>query len=206
MAALLDLSEQARALARAEVPDPVLRQVITDLHPNPTSFLFTDEAATVEVDVVVPGPGAPPEEWRVDVLSVGKLVGHRGADLALDTLKLGPQQVARAMSEQWPGCTVRTMTLIREQQSLRWVGFCNTPQGVVSGFMDNDSGVFRPSDAPPVRPPAVATAIGAESGRDAATGARAFPEKPPFTCPVTQPPDPALRAARALSAAAPGSR
>ena len=79
---------------------------------------------------------------------------------------------------------------IRDEGSLQWVGFCNTPQGVVSGAMDNDSGVFRPSQAPPARPPAVATAAVVES-RPEAAGAKTLPARlRRLMCPVTQAPDP----------------
>ena len=178
------LSEQARERAREAVPDPVLRQLITGRHG--TSFLFTDQAATVEVDVTVPEPGAPPEAWEVAVLSVSKLVGHTGPDLELEKLKVGPDQVAQAMAAQWPGCAVRTMTLIGEEDELVWVGFCDTPAGTVSGTMDNATGVFEPSAAPPARPPATSTP---EGGAPEAAGAPALPNEPPDTCPVTRPPE-----------------
>jgi hypothetical protein len=175
VATLIDLSEQARELAREEVPDPVLRQLTTDLHS--TGFLFTDKPATVEVDVIMPEPEAPPEKWSVVVLSASKLVGHTAQELGLEELKVGPERVARAMKEQWPDCTVRGMSLIRED-SLRWVGFCNTIEGVISGFVDNETAVFEPSAAPPALPPAVATST-----------AHALPDDLPDTCPVTTAPD-----------------
>jgi hypothetical protein len=132
-----------------------LRQLITDL--LSTSFIFTDKAATVEVDVSIPEPAAPPENWNVKVLSVAKLVSHIGAELELDSLKVGPHRVVREMLEHWPGCTVQSMILVREQDVLRWIGFCNTSQGVVSGYMDNYPGIFWPSAEPPAHAPVTAT-------------------------------------------------
>ena len=70
---LIDLGEQAREIARAEMADPVLRQMVTDL--DSTGFLFTDQAATREVDVSVYDPGTPLEPveaailWDADKLS-----------------------------------------------------------------------------------------------------------------------------------------
>jgi cytochrome c2 len=152
---LIDLSKQARELARKEVPDPVLRQIITDL--QSTAFLFTDEAATVEVEISLPESGATPENWKVTVLSVAKLVGHTGAELDPDNLRIGPYRVAREMLKHWPGCTIRSMILTREQNALRWLGFCDTSQGVVSGHMDNLTGIFRPSVESPAGVPVIAT-------------------------------------------------
>lgn len=183
VAELLDLSRQARELAWSEIPAPILRQVYTDLHS--TGFFFTDSAATVEVDVVVPAPSAPPEDWDVHVLSEGKLTGHRGEVLRLHELQIGPRDVAQAMLAQWPGCTIRALTLISEDNGLRWVGFCDTPAGTVSGYMDGDAGIWHPSAAPPARPPLIAT----PSGQHQTAGDPVLPGTPPATCPVTREPE-----------------
>jgi cytochrome c2 len=188
---LVELSQRARELANEKIPDPVLRELTTDL--RSARFLFTDADATLEVDVIMPETGAPPEKWGLEVLPSGKLTGHTGPELGLDELTIGPHQMASATAQTWPGCTIRGMFLVREGEILRWVGFCNTAEGVVSGFMDNDSGDFQPSGAPPSQPPATAAAADGQPAPQIADEAQVWNSDPPETCPITKPPEQLFR-------------
>lgn len=156
---LVAMSEQARQVAEKEMPDVVLRQVDTDL--SKTTFLFTDKAATKEIDVDVPSPSGPGDRWVTRVITLSPLLGQSKPDVNLGDLRMGPRGVAQAVTAQWPGCRIRGLTLYRDETAndLVWVAFCDTPQGTVSGVMSNRTGVFQPSSAPPALGPITATPV-----------------------------------------------
>jgi hypothetical protein len=154
---LVTMSEQARQIAQKEIPDVVLRQVDTDL--NKTTFLFTDKAATKEIGVTVPIPNAPLDQWTTYVTSLSPLLGLAEPDMNIKDLRAGPSRVAQAITSRWSGCKVRALTLLRAGIDLEWVAFCDTPQGTVSGKMDNRTGTFQPFNAPPARVPSTATPV-----------------------------------------------
>lgn len=151
---LIAMSEQAMQMAQKESQEVVLRQVDADL--NLTGFRFVDSALTKEIVVVVPEPDAPPSKWHTVVNSVSPLLTYAETAIDLESLRIGPNRVAQAITAHWPGCTLRTMTLYRENDQLVWTAFCTTPEGVVSGNMDNQTGVFHPSNAPPASIPPTA--------------------------------------------------
>ncbi len=151
---LVTMSEQARQIAQKEIPDVVLRQVDTDL--NKTTFLFTDKAATKEIGVTVPTPNAPLDQWTAHVTSLSPLLGRTEPDMNLKDLRVAPSRVAQAITSRWSGCKVRALTLLRAGNDLEWVAFCDTPQGIVSGKMENRTGTFQPFSAPPARVPITA--------------------------------------------------
>ncbi len=155
---LAAMGEQALKLVQKETPSAVLRQVDTDL--NQTDFRFTDDPATKEIIVLVPAAGVPPDKWVVEQNDVSPLVGNTEPGLDLRQLRVGPGQVAQAISAHWPGCALRGMTLYNENNRPTWVAFCNVAEGVVSGIMDGKTGVFEPSAAPPARLPVTATPSG----------------------------------------------
>lgn len=155
--ALIRLGEQALAMAQIDLPGAILRQVDTDL--TQTVFHFTDGAATAVTEIVVPTPEAPLDQWLVKRDLISPLVGHSKPNLNLQSVQVGPQQVAEAITAHWPGCTVRAITLYPDHERLTWTAFCNTPAGVVSGNMDAQLGVFEPSAAPPVSLPPTATPL-----------------------------------------------
>jgi hypothetical protein len=154
-ARLTDMSEQALHIAQKEAADIVLRQVDTDL--STTDFRFVDRALTREIVVLVPEPDTPKELWRTVVNSVSPLLTSAEPALDLENLSAGPQLVASAITAHWPGCTLHNLTLYRQNERLTWTAFCTTPQGMVSGSMDAQSGVFQPSDAAPAALPLTAT-------------------------------------------------
>ncbi len=154
---LTAMSKQAMQIAQKESSDVVLRQVDTDL--TITDFRFVDSALTQEIMVVVPEPDAPIDKWHTVVSSVSPLLTYAEPALNLQSLRVGPNRVAQSMTARWPGCIIRGITLYRENDRLTWVAFCNTPEGVVSGSMDNQTGVFQPSDAPPAPVPMTATPV-----------------------------------------------
>ncbi|MCL5995062.1 MAG: hypothetical protein M1546_03275 [Chloroflexi bacterium] len=154
---LAALGEQALRLAQEHAKDALLRQIFADSDLAKTTFHFTDQAATNVIQVIVPAPDTPSDQWLVEPNVLSPLAGHAEPGINLQRLKIGPKRVAQAITAHWPGCVVRGMTLYREDDRLTWTAFCNTPAGVVSGNMDNQTGVFRPSDAPPASIPITAT-------------------------------------------------
>ena len=148
------MGAQARQMAQKEAPDIVLRQVDTDLHT--TDFQFVDSALTKVITVLVPEPDAPVDRWSTALNTISPLLTNAQPAVDLRSLRVGPNRVAQAMTAHWPGCGVRAMTLYRENDRLVWTGFCNTPEGVASGSLDNQTGVFQPSDAPPAPAPPTA--------------------------------------------------
>lgn len=152
---LLDLSQQAYQLARKLTPEPVLRQMDTDL--NMYSVRFTDKEATEEIDIFIPDLETPPEQWKVDVIAKTPLVGNTIPPLNLERLIVGPSRVASAVLAHWKGCTIRAMTLYNDNGRLTWAAFCNTQQGVVNATIDGETDVFTPYDAAPVPVPVTAT-------------------------------------------------
>jgi len=152
---LVTLSEQATQLVREKTPDAVLHQIDTDLHK--TFFRFTDRASTQEISVLISAAGVSPEQWIVEVNSRTPLVGNMNPGLNLHRLRVGPTRVMQAISGHWPGCTMRSLTLYGEKDNLTWAADCSTPEGVVSGSVDGETGIFQPSAAPPGSLPVTAT-------------------------------------------------
>jgi hypothetical protein len=153
-AQLITMSEQALQIAQKESLDVVLRQVDSDL--KITDFRFVDKALTREIMVVIPEANAPTNRWLTRVNSVSPLLTP-GPALDLHGLKVGPNRVAQAISAHWPGCGIKGMNLYRENDRLTWVAFCHTSKGIVSGSMDNPSGIFIPSGSLPAAVPLTAT-------------------------------------------------
>ncbi len=122
-------------------------------------FRFIDRAATREVTIVIPTLNTPVERWNTVVNTVSPLLTYPSPNMDLKPLKTGPERVAEAAAGHWIDCEVRMMTLYLENEKLIWLVFCNTHEGVVSGSMDNATGVFQPSNAPPARIPGIATAV-----------------------------------------------
>jgi hypothetical protein len=152
---LVAMSEQARQIVRNETPNPVLRQVDTDL--KVTDFQFVDKTLTKVVTVVVPQPDAPNGAWHTTVSKVSPLLSYAEPALDLQDLRTGPERVAHAITAHWPGCTLRGITLYQEKDRLTWTAFCNTPEGVASRNMDGQTGIFQPSAAPLAPLPSMAT-------------------------------------------------
>ncbi len=144
---LVELGEQAEQLAVKEASNAVLLQVYTDL--AKTTFSFMDHAATKQVDVLVPAPEAPLDQWGVHVGSVAKLE----SGINLQSLRIGPLRVAQALVTQWPDCVGVGLTLYGTGNNLTWSVYCNVPEGVVNGLMDNQTGIFQPEGGPAQPPP-----------------------------------------------------
>lgn len=152
-------SEQAKQIAAQQIPQPVLRQLETDL--VSVTFLFTNKEGTMEVDVTAPGPNVPSRNWSSNALSVSPLLGHPESDMRVADLRIGPGRVATSMTTHWPGCHPRGLILYRDDgtDDLVWVGSCDTSLGMVSGQMFNRPGVFQPFNSPPASMPATATPL-----------------------------------------------
>lgn len=156
---LITMSEQARQIAKKELPDAVLRQITTDTDLNKPTFWFTDSAATKEIHITASAPNVPPEQWLTQVISPSYFRGWSAPDINLQVLRVGPSRVAQAISTHWAGCKVRFLLLGQEEGDVVWIAFCDTPQGLVSGKVDIRTGVFQPSNAPPARMPITATPV-----------------------------------------------
>jgi hypothetical protein len=154
---LIAMSEQAMQIAQKAASEVVLRQVETDL--SLTAFRFVDRALTKEIVVVIPEPDAPTEKWSTVVNTVSPLLMYHDSGLNLQSLRVGPTRVAQAITAYWRGCTVRGITLAAKNNQLTWVAFCDTPDGVASGRMDNETGVFQPSDTLPALMALTATPV-----------------------------------------------
>jgi hypothetical protein len=154
---LIAIGEQALQIAQQEAPNLVLRQVDTDL--SVTDFQFVDRSLTQVITVVIPQTDAPVDTWYTTVNSISPLLSHSEPALNLPNLRTGPTRVVQSITAHWPGCTLRGIMLYREQGQLTWLAFCNTPEGVVSGSLQDRSGVFQPSEAPPAPLPAIATPV-----------------------------------------------
>lgn len=152
---LADLAEQARGRASETAPNAALRQIDVGAAGD-RAFRFTDIAATEEITVIVPEPGIFPDRWDVR-RGISPLVGSSGPGLDLAALRVSPSEVARSAQAYWPGCTAPTMTLYGQGSDLSWIVFCEVPAGVASGTVDNSTGLFQPSPAPPARRPPTAT-------------------------------------------------
>ncbi len=153
---LIALEKQARQVAQKSQGE-ILRQVDSDM--LTIDFRFVDRALAREVTIVITGQNAPVDQWNTVVNTVSPLLSFPSPDLNLHGLKIGPGRVTQAAANHWTGCSVRLMTLYLENNELTWLVFCNTPGGVVSGSMDNETGAFQPSNAPPARIPGIATAV-----------------------------------------------
>ncbi len=151
---LIALKEQARQVAQKSEGE-IIHQVDTDM--VTIDFRFIDRATTREVTIVIPTLNTPVEQWNTVVNTVSPLLTYPSPDLNMNALKIGPERVAEAAAGHWKGCGVRTMTLYLENEKLTWLVFCNAPDGVVSGIMDNETGIFQPSTAPPATFPPTAT-------------------------------------------------
>ncbi len=153
---IIAMGHQARQIAQKSQGE-ILRQIDTDL--TTTDFRFVDRALTRETMIFVPETNAASEKWRTTVNTVTPLLTYTQPDMDLHSLRIGPKRVAQAITNHWPGCSVRGLTLYLEKDKLTWLAFCNTPQGMVSGSMDNETGVFQPSSEPPASIPAIATPV-----------------------------------------------
>ncbi len=153
---LIALEEQARQMAQKSQGE-VLRQVDTDL--TTFDFQFVDYALTREITIFIPELNAPTEKWSTTVNLVSPLLSSAQPDMDLSGLKIGPNRVAQAITSHWAGCGVRGIILYPEKGKLTWLAFCNTPEGVVSGTIENETAVFQPSTAPPASIPAIATPL-----------------------------------------------
>lgn len=152
---------QASRLTRAAVGDAVLRQV--DVNPNSgrMTFRFVGGATPQEVDVVVPSPMAPSNQWQVAQSPPSPLTLEARPGMDLSVLRVAPDQAVRAMTARWPDCAPRSLTLTGEREALTWYAFCGLSDGRVgSGTVDGRTGAFEPSATPPALPPPTAAPSG----------------------------------------------
>lgn len=156
---LARLGEQAKQLAREMAAEPALRQVDVDPVSGRTSFYFTDAPATVEINVLLPSPSAPADQWQrlQPPAAASKFVGHARPGLDLQVLRVDPTDALRPLAAHWTGCAPRSLTLYGERDALTWYAACTLTDGRVAvGTVDGRTGTFQPSPAPPAPPPPTA--------------------------------------------------
>ena len=159
---LAEMAARATTLASESIENPVLRQIAFGELDGSHRFIFTDPAASVGVEIIAETPALPAAEWQV---RDSEFVMQRPeAGLDVGSVSVGPRAVLDAASDQWPGCELRSMTLVGGNEGASWYVFCNLPEGVVSGTVDPVTGELTDSDAPPARIPAVATPVTPTSG------------------------------------------
>ncbi|MCS7016953.1 MAG: hypothetical protein NZM42_12650 [Gemmatales bacterium] len=151
------LAEQASRRAGQLTPEATLRQAV--LEPKTATFIFTDAGATQEFAVRIPiGKARPgPDQATVEEIELGaaRYVGRPASGMTLDKLKVGPDRVRQAITQHAPGCTFSHAVLHPEGDTLIWTAFCTAKDGLVSGRMDSQTGVFHLEPAAPW--PSVAT-------------------------------------------------
>lgn len=149
--AFLMLAEQATRKANQVTPEATLRQVIVDL--ETAAFFFTDAAATQEFVVKVPvgnGSGSL-DHLTVEMTNpaIARYVDRPSLSLNLSNLRIGSDRVKQAITQLTPGCDFSHLVLYSEADILIWIAFCATDEGLVSGRMNNQTGVFRPESLAP---------------------------------------------------------
>ena len=155
--ALAALGDRAAQRARQVAPDATLRQLDLKVDGSQYTFRFADYTLVRDIDVFVPAEDVSPEDYRVVVLDGGYLTGHQLPEMELEALRVGPGAAEKAALDHWQGCNLRSLSLSGEGKDLYWYVFCDLPQGVVSGTVDNLTGIFTPSLAPPAIIPSTAT-------------------------------------------------
>jgi len=138
------LAEQATRRARQVRPEATLRQIIIDV--QTANFLYTDAAAIEEFVVEVPigDESVRSDQLTVEMIepAVARYVGGPALSVNLDNLRIGPDRVKEAITQHALGCNFSHSVLYPEGDMLTWVAFCATGDGLVSGRMDNQTGVF----------------------------------------------------------------
>lgn len=148
---------QASQFARTTVADAVLRQVDVDPSNGRLTFRFVGATTLQEVDVIVPSPTAPSNQWEVRQPPPSPLTHEARPGMDVSVLRVAPDQAVRAMTAHWPGCVPGSLTLAGEREALTWYAFCDLTDGrVASGTVDGQTGAFQPSAAPPAAPAATA--------------------------------------------------
>ena len=101
-------------------------------------------------------PGRPPNTaLRSNSHKSGLSVSVPAITLA--ALKVGPNAVEQAMTTQWRGCAMRSLTLFGTADDINWTASCDVSDGrVAAGTVENRTGAFHPSPAPPAFPPPTA--------------------------------------------------
>ena len=156
---LAEISEQATRRAREVEPDAVLRQVDVGPGNGGYSFRLTNAAATEAITLHAPSAQATPDLWELVHGHLTPLLGWTSPGIDVQALRIGPAAVERAAIAQWPGCSLRALTLVGQLDDLTWYVFCEVAEGVVSGTVDGRTGELVPSPAPPALPPPTATAV-----------------------------------------------
>lgn len=163
--ALVALSRQARARAQTIAADAELHQIDINLANQEHIFRFTDTAATQEIDITMPNPTVPPDQWRVVGGYRSQLTGPvRLPALDVQSLRIGPQAAAQALLAFAPNSRVRILTPWRRPPGtgLVWYVSGDVPGGPIRVIISNDTGATK-QDGPagiPIPRPATATPVG----------------------------------------------
>lgn len=149
---IIATGEEAMERARQRIPTAVLRQVDFGSDPAIRAFRFTDAAATQTLTINFTVFETDNGQWRAIEEGLTPLIGYAHPGIDIEVLRTGPAAVHQAATDEWPDCELRGLMLNGTGTDLTWRIFCNIEAGVVSGTLDDSTGVFTPSPAPPVRP------------------------------------------------------
>lgn len=158
-AAVLEIiatGEEALGQARQRIPTALLRQVDFGPEPDMLTFRFTDAAATRTLSITFSAFRPDNGRWRAIEQGLTPLTGLTRPGMEIGALRTSPEAVRQAATDNWPDCELRGLMLFGTGNDLTWHIFCNIEAGVVSGTLDDSTGVFTPSRAPPVQPPPTA--------------------------------------------------
>ena len=155
--ALETLARLAALQAQRVDPDAVLVQVSLDGTGGQRTFRFANFTTGRGIDVHWSSATGSGEEFEVVLPDVAYYAGQPKRRIDLQALRIGHATIAQAATDHWLGCGMRSLMVTGQGDNLTWYVFCELPEGVVSATVDNRTGVFRPSAAPPVRPPPTAT-------------------------------------------------
>ena len=157
---LATLAHQAAQQARQVSPDAVLRQVDLKSVGSQYTFRFADYTMVRDVEVFVPAEQSPSEDYEVMLLDSVYWAKGEHPGLELGALRVGPAAAVKAASDYWHGCNLRALWVFGQGQELFWYVSCELPEGVETGTVDSQSGVYQPWSAPPAPTPPTATPIG----------------------------------------------
>ena len=117
------------------------------------TFRFADYTMVRDVEVFVPAEQSPSEDYEVMLLDSVYWAKGEHPGLELGALRVGPAAAVKAASDYWHGCNLRALWVFGQGQELFWYVSCELPEGVETGTVDSQSGVYQPWSAPPAPTP-----------------------------------------------------
>ncbi len=149
---LIATGEEALERARQHIPTAVLRQVDFGSEPGMLIFRYTDATATRTLTITFTALRSANEQWQAIEEGLTPFTGHTHPGMEIGALRTSPAAVRQAAIDNWPVCGPTGFTLGGPGSDLKWHVACVIEAGSVSSTLDDSTGIFTPSPAPPVRP------------------------------------------------------